>query len=174
MYRNYTLTEKMGNHIVVQARYQYRTSINVFLSKLTDSLDVIINRYDNILILRDLNIDLMDPNDQEFNNLIDFCEIFDVTNQINFDIYVTRNHSSSIDAILTNRKGCVKNSGTVETGASDFHKMVLTMFNVHFIEQKPIKITYRDYRYFNESVFLHNLSKGCFFPPLRKPGSTRH
>ena len=49
-----------------------RTSTNVFLSELTDSLDVIINRYDNILILGDLNIDLMDPNDQGFNNLIDF------------------------------------------------------------------------------------------------------
>ena len=38
-------------------------------------LDVIINRYDNILILGDLNIDLIDPNDQGFNNLIDICEI---------------------------------------------------------------------------------------------------
>ena len=53
-----------------------RTSTNVFLSELTDSLDVIINRYDNILILGDLNIDLMGPNDQGLNNLRDFCEIF--------------------------------------------------------------------------------------------------
>ena len=50
-----------------------RTSTNVFFSELTDSLDVIINRYDNILILGGL--DLMDPNDQGFNNLIDCCEI---------------------------------------------------------------------------------------------------
>ena len=48
------------------------TSTNVSLLELTGSLDVIINRYDNILILGDLNIDLMDPNDQGFNNLIDF------------------------------------------------------------------------------------------------------
>ena len=127
------------------------------MSELIDSLDVIINRYDNILILGDLNIDLMDPNDQGFNNLIDFCEIFDLTNLINFDTCVTKNHSSSIDVILTNRKGCFKNSGTVETGASDFHKMVLTMFKGRFIKEKPIEITYRDYRYFNESVFLHDL-----------------
>ena len=139
-----------------------RTSTNVFLSELTDSLDVIINRYDNILILGDLNIDLMDPNDQGFNNLVDFCEIFDLTNLINFDTCVTKNHSSSIDVILTNRKGCFKNSGTVETGASDFHKMVLTMFKGRFIKQKPIEITYRDYRYFNESVFLHDLRAAPF------------
>ena len=74
-----------------------------------------------------------------------------------------KNHSSSIDVILTNRKGCFKNRGTVETGASDFHKMVLTMFKGRFIEQKPIKITYRDYRYFNESVFLHNLRAASFY-----------
>ena len=139
-----------------------RTSTNAFLSELTDSLDIIINRYDNILILGDLNIDLMDPNDQGFNNLIDFCEIFDLTNLINFDTCVTKNHSSSIDVILTNCKGCFKNSGTVETGASDFHKMVLTMFKGRFIKQKPIEITYRDYRYFNESVFLHDLRAAPF------------
>ena len=102
-----------------------RTSTNVFLSELTDSLDVIINRYDNILILGDLNIDLMDPNDQGFNNLIDFCEIFDLTNLINFDTSVTKNHSSSIDVIFTNRKGCFKNSGTVETGQVIFTKWYL-------------------------------------------------
>ena len=73
-----------------------RTGTNVFLSELTDSLDVVINRYDNILILGDLNIDLMDPNDQGFNNLIDFCDVFDLTNLINFDTCAT-NHSSSIN-----------------------------------------------------------------------------
>ena len=81
-----------------------RTSTTVFLSELTDSLDVIINRYDNIFILGHLNIDLMDPNDQGFNSLIDFCEIFYLTNLIHFDTCVTKNHSSSIDVILTNRK----------------------------------------------------------------------
>ena len=140
----------MGNHIVVQA------------SKLTDSLDVIVNRYDNVLILGDLNIDLMDQNDQGFSNLIDFCESFDLTNLINFDTCVTKNHSSSIDVILTNRRGCFKNSGTVKTGANDFQKMVLTMFKGRFIKQKPIKITYRDYRYFNESIFLHDLRAAPF------------
>ena len=50
----------------------------------------------------------MDLNDQGFNNLIDFCEIFDLTNLINFDTCVTKNHSSSTDVILTNRKECFK------------------------------------------------------------------
>ena len=34
------------------------------------------NRYDNILISGDLNIDPMDPNDQGFKNLIDFLRDF--------------------------------------------------------------------------------------------------
>ena len=87
---------------------------------------------------------------------------FNLTNLINFDTCATKNHSSSTDVILTNCKGCFKNSGTVETGASDFHKMVLTMFKGRFIKQKPIKITYRDYRYFNKSVFLHDLRAAAF------------
>ena len=40
--------------------------------------------------------------------------------------------------------------------------MVLTMFKGRFIKQKPIEITYRDYRYFNESVFLHDLRAAPF------------
>ena len=69
MYRKYISRRKWA--IILLYRPQ-RTSTNVSLLELTDSLDVIINRYDNILILGDLNIDLMDPNDQGFNNLIDF------------------------------------------------------------------------------------------------------
>ena len=75
---------------IISLHRPQRTSTNIFLSELTDSLDVRINRYDNMLILGDLNIDLMDPNDQGFNNLIDFCEIFDLTNLINFDTCVTK------------------------------------------------------------------------------------
>ena len=36
------------------------------------------------------------------------------------------------------------------------------MFKGRFIKQRPIKITYRDYRYFNESVFLHDLRAASF------------
>ena len=52
----------------------------------------------------------MNPNDQGFNNLIDFCEIFYLTNLINFDTCVTKIHSSSVDVILTNREGCFKDA----------------------------------------------------------------
>ena len=54
---------------------------------------------------------------------------------------ITKKHSSSIDVILTNKKRLFKNSGTIETGVSDFHKMVLTMFRVQFKKLKPIQIT---------------------------------
>ena len=36
------------------------------------------------------------------------------------------------------------------------------MFKGRFIKQKPIKITYRDYRCFNENVFLHDLRAASF------------
>ena len=35
-------------------------------------------------------------------------------------------HASSIDVILTNKKRSFRNSSTLATGVSDFHKMVLT------------------------------------------------
>ena len=46
---------------------------------------------------------------------------------IQFSICVIVRHEPiSIDVILTNRKGSFKNIGTVGTGVSDYHKMVLT------------------------------------------------
>ena len=36
------------------------------------------------------------------------------------------------------------------------------MFKAHFVKQKPIEITYRDHRYFKESVFLHDLLAAPF------------
>ena len=76
---------------------------------------------------------------------------------------ITKKHSSSIDVILTNKNRLFKTSGAIETGVSDFHKMVLTMLRVHFKKLKPIQITYRDYRNFDQTRFLEDLRDAPFY-----------
>ena len=139
-----------------------RSSINTFFSELTKFLDIIIDNYDNLLILGDLNIDSSDSQDQGINAFHDFCDVFDLRNLIKGKTCITKKHSSSIDVILTNKKRLFKNSGTIETGVSDFHKMVLTMLRVQFKKLKPIQITYRDYRKFDQTQFLEDLSDAPF------------
>ena len=50
---------------------------------------------------------------------------------------------SCIDLLLTNRPRCFQNTVAVETGISDFHKMVVMVFKVFYKKQKPKIIQYR-------------------------------
>ena len=46
-----------------------------------------------------------------------------------------------------------------ETGLRDYHKLISTFLNSHFKRLKPKVITYRNYKRFNENVFLNDLHK---------------
>ena len=73
-----------------------------------------------------------------------------------------RHEPTSIDAILTNKKRSFKNSGTVVTAVSDYHKMVLTTMTADYERLKPTKIQYRSYRNFSEKDFWGNLQNMPF------------
>ena len=50
---------------------------------------------------------------------------------------------------------------TVETGLSEFHKMVVSVFKRSLKKQKPEIITYRDYKRFDNEKFRESLIT-CF------------
>ena len=60
---------------------------------------------------------------------------------------------SCVDLILTNRPRSFQNSCTFETGLSDFHKMTLTVLKSSFAKQKPRILNYRNYKFFNNTLF---------------------
>ena len=47
------------------------------------------------------------------------------------------NNPSCIDLFLTNRQQYFQQTCAIETGISDFHKMVVTVMNTHYKKQKP-------------------------------------
>ena len=51
--------------------------------------------------------------------------------------------------VLTNKQEWFLKDKTVETGLSDFHKMVVSDFKTIFKKQKPKMVTYRDYKRFD-------------------------
>ena len=59
--------------------------------------------YDNVIVMGDINIDLHDPNSGGLGNLIALCETYNLKNLIKTKTCFTKNHTSSIDVILTNR-----------------------------------------------------------------------
>ena len=67
--------------------------------------------------------------------------------------YKNPNNPSCIDHILTNSPKSFFKTETVFTGLSDFHKLVLSVFKLHFSKAKAKKISYRNFRDFKEDNF---------------------
>ena len=76
-----------------------------------------------------------------------FCDSYEFKNLIKDAI---------IDLILTNNPNSFQNSGVIETGLSDFHKMTVTVMKT-FEKLKPNIIHYWDYRKFSNDKFRENL-----------------
>ena len=59
--------------------------------------------------------------------------------------------------ILTNSNQSFQNSCTIETGLSDFHKMIVTVLKIYFQEREAKAINYRDYRNFSNEEFRYQV-----------------
>ena len=125
-------------------------------------MDLAILKYDNVVILGDINADTQDSNSPGLNKVQDICDVFGPKNLIKSTNCETKTSSSSIDIILTNRTRSFKNSETIETGLSDFHKLVMTSFRSTFERLRPTKIQYRSYKKFNEADFLKDITVAPF------------
>ena len=66
---------------------------------------------------------------------------------------------TSIDMILTNRSEDFRTSCCIETGISDFHKMVISILNADYKKIKPTKVRYSNYKKFNIGHFKAELTQ---------------
>ena len=145
--------------------YRPPRSVNLasFFSELNKCVDMATRTYENIVVMGDINIDTDDDKAIGQNKLSEFCDVFGLENLIQGSTCVTVRHEpTSIDVILTNKKRSFKNSGTVATGLSDYHKMVLTTMRANYERLKPTKIQYRSYKNFSEKDFLRDLQNMPF------------
>ena len=145
--------------------YRPPRSVNLasFFSQLNKCVDMATRTYENIVVMGDINIDTDDDKAIGQNKLSEFCDVFGLENLIQGSTCVTVRHEpTSIDVILANRKRSFKNSGTVATGLSDYHKMVLTTMRANYERLKPTKIQYRSYKNFSEKDFLRDLQNMPF------------
>ena len=129
--------------------YRPPESINLstFFEELTTSLSNAVLEYENLLIMGDFNIG-MKSKSSGYDKLDEFCELFNHRNLIKSETCFTKNYKSLIDLFLTN----------TPTGLSDYHKPIKT-FKIHFSRLRPKVLSYRNYKNFNESKFLNDLSK---------------
>ena len=139
----------------------------VFFEELTNSLNKATNKYDNIFVSGDFNIDMSNNAKDKNNYLSDFMDTFSLRNIVNLKTCYKSVCGSILDIMLTNKSKCFQKTSTVTTGLSDFHKMIVTSLKAHFKKLPPKKIVYRDYKNFDENAFLYeldqNMIKGKFY-----------
>ena len=110
-----------------------KSEFNKNVSKLLDDYASI---YDRILILGDFN---MEVSDKEMTPLIKDHNLYSL---IKDPTCFYTSQGRCIDLMLTNSKHCFMNSKTFDTGESDFHNMIYTMFKTTFIKATPKIIKY--------------------------------
>ena len=104
--------------------------------------------YENLIIEADFN---------EFC-LSGVCDTFGLISlKKDATCYKNSENPSSIDLILTNNPRSFKNSCVIETGLSDFYRMVVTVMKTSFDRLKSRIITYRDYKSFKNKIFREEL-----------------
>ena len=92
--------------------------------------------------------------DQE---VIDFMNLFDLKNLVREPTCFKSSNPRCIDLMLTNRGRNFQQTTAIETGLSDFQKMVVTVLKTSFDKQKPNVVNYRDYRNFRDEVFFDRI-----------------
>ena len=135
--------------------------ITTFLEELKKSIDKAINKYEDIILMGDINVDMSDRNNTHtnFDHVQELSDVFNFANLIKQATCFTptATHPSLIDIILTNRTRSFQSSVAIETGLSDHHKMVFTVLKCHFVRLQPTTIQYRDYKYFDPEAFINDI-----------------
>ena len=144
------------------------SNIQSFIDELSNILDKSFSKYDSIIVMGDINIDTTEAEQAKLANrlLKELCITYDLSNLVTESTCITYTHESSIDMILTNRKQNFMLSKAVETGLSDFHKMVTTFMRNTYSRQEPIKI--RNYSNFDKTKFIEDFEKSNYYPPKPK------
>lgn len=127
---------------------------NVFVNNITSA--EILNL--PIIILGDFNIDYSDPDSNLGNRLQIFEDIYQFKQLITNPTRETINSSTIIDHIFTNTIHKHSASGIVKTTLSD-HYMIYTIFKATKQPKQERIIQLRNYKNFNESLFIHDLIK---------------
>ena len=106
-------------------------------------LESSISKLRKLLFMGDLNV--------EGHNgfLKEFCDLYNLKNLIKVPTcFKNPDFPTSIDVMFTTSYRSFHNSCAIETGLSDFHKMIVTVMKTNFQKKEPKKNQYRDYNIF--------------------------
>ena len=148
-----------GKRLVSCSYNPHRDNISKHLQTISKSLYLYLSQYDSIIIVGDSDTEIS----ENFMNA--FCERYSLRSLIKEPVcYKNPANPSCIDLILTNSPRSFQNSSVVETGMSDFHRMIVITVLKTIFQRLPPKIrNYRDYSNFENGMF-----RECLFNDLSK------
>ena len=91
--------------------------------------------------------------------MINFCDLFALSNLVKVKTCTTSLCGTSLDIILTSKPTSFHNTSAVTAGLSDCQKLILSCLRGHFKSLPLKKVIYRDYKMFDEAIFLHDLDQ---------------
>ena len=122
-----------------------------YLEEIGMALDVY-SQYDKYLLAGDFNIE------EQETILSDFLFEYNAKNLVKEKTcFKNLDNPSCVDLFITNSFRSFKNTTTISTGLSDFHKMIITVMKTTFPKAKPKIMIYRDQRNFDENHFQNEL-----------------
>ena len=89
----------------------------------------------------------------------DLRDTFALTNLVKDKTCLKNKNGNLLAVIHTNGPNCFQNTVMSETGLSDCHKLVTTIFRSTFIKLPPKTIRYRSYKTFNKQNFVYELDQ---------------
>ena len=102
----------------------------------------------NFLLIVDVN---SEPTEEAMKS---FCQIHNFKKLLDkCTCYKNPTSLSCVDLIIIDKTKSFQNSCTFETWLFDFHKMTLTVLKLSFAKQKPRVLNYRNYKFFNNTLF---------------------
>ena len=119
----------------------------IFSEELTKSVCKALNKYDNIIVMGDFNIDINKDDAIGHDKLDVFCDTLNLTNLIKSETCYTNNHKSTIDLFLTNKPRSFQ---------------ITTFIKSHFSRLKPKIIHYRNFKRFDEQKFIADVKNTDF------------
>ena len=97
------------------------------LSNISKGLDKLKSKYDNILMIGDLNSETSDP------YLGEFCQTYNLESMVNKPTcFKNTKNPLCIDPVLTSKQDRFSKAKSVETGLSNFHKMTVSVSKTSF------------------------------------------
>ena len=130
----------------------------LFFEEISSSFSHIVNKYDNYIIAGNLNINRLDPK-CDGNSHFSYLKDTHLSNLVKSATCFKSSKGTLLVVLLTNKPKNFQKAFVCETGLSDCHKLVATIFRSTFIKLPPEIVKYRRYKNFDENKFCHDLDQ---------------